>query len=113
MKRGIAALFILMACVVFAVSVNFTLEHKVQSLHSVAITAANDKNKVYILEDKWKNEVVYFKFFMDHEYFENIDKKIKKLPYLNGEAYRNLSRETVIDLIELKEHLSFSLSNIF
>ncbi len=113
MKRGISAIIILTCCIIFAIAVTVTLENKAESLHSVALAAADDKKFVYALEDAWEKEIVYFELFTDHSYFENIDKKIKKLRYLDGKTYRNTCREAVIDLIELKEHLTFSFPNIF
>lgn len=113
MKRGIVSIIILTVCVAFAVTVSLTLEHKAESLHSVALAAVDDKSSVYTLEDEWEKEIIYFELFTDHGYFESIDTKIKILEHLDGETYRNTCIETVIDLIELKEHLSFTFPNIF
>lgn len=113
MKRGIISIIILAICIVSSVSVNLTLERKAESIYYKAVDAANDKSSAYALEKEWEKEIVYFKLFTDHGYFENIDKNIKKLQYLNGETYINTCTETIIDLVELKEHLAFSVTNIF
>lgn len=112
MKRGIAAIIILTFCITFALIITFMLELKTQAIIDLAQSAANDKNNVYILEKEWNKKVIYFELFADHSYFEGIDKKIRNLKYLEGEIYRNTCTEAVIDLMELKKHLTFSLPNI-
>ena len=112
MKRGIAAIIILTFCITFALIITFMLELKTQAIIDLAQSAANDKNNVYILEKEWNKKVIYFELFADHNYFEGIDKKIRNLKYLEGEIYRNTCTEAVIDLMELKKHLTFSLPNI-
>lgn len=113
MKRGIIAAVIIIAVTAFAITVNITLENKTDILYGFAQAASADKIKGKDLYNEWEKQIIYFELFTDHGYFEKIDKQIKKLSILENEAYTAACKEITIDLIELKEHLSFSFGNIF
>ncbi len=112
MKRGIAAIIIVLFCIVFATTVNLTLENKAQSLCYLAEQTASNRDCIYSLEKEWRKQLIYFELFADHSLFESIDQKINRLFYLEDEFFYNTCIETVFELITLKEHLAFSLANI-
>lgn len=113
MKRGIIAAVILTAITVFAVVVNITLTHRTDRLYSLAQAALQDKAALEALSKEWEKQVVYFEFFTDHNYFEHIDKHVRKLAYLDGELYTSACAETLIEFAALGEHLSFTPGNLF
>lgn len=113
MKRGTAAIIILAVCLIFSITINNMLEHKAESVLFLAKAAVNTKESASVLEKEWNKELIFFKLFTDHSYFESIDRNIKMLQYLDGETYRDTCNKTVVDLIEFEEYLSFSLPNIF
>ena len=113
MKRGIVAAIILTLIIAIAVTINVALVNKADRLYTLAQQATDSKSKLYTLDTEWKKQIIYFELFTDHGYFENIDKRIKKLTYLDGEAYRIACTETAVDFCTFKEHLAFSIGNIF
>ena len=71
------------------------------------------EEKIEKLNEEWDKQVIYFKLFTDHASFEALEKKIKKLPYVSEENYGTICAEIIFDIVLLKEHISFSPSNIF
>lgn len=113
MKRGIIAGIILISIVSTAIAINFWLGHKTDLLFSLAQTVSQDKSQIEKLNEEWDKQVIYFKLFTDHASFEALEKKIKKLPYVSEENYGTICAEIIFDIVLLKEHISFSPSNIF
>ncbi len=113
MKRGIIAAIILTAVTAFAVTVNITLTKKAEMLHSLAHSAVNDRAELETLCEEWEKQIIYFELFTDHGYFEPLDRKIKKLRYVDGKSYPLACAEAMLDIAAFKEHVSFSFRNIF
>lgn len=113
MKRGIIAAVIIIIIIAFATTVNIMLEKETDLLYEFADCASTDRTQLEKLCNEWEKQIIYFKFFTDHGYFETIDKKIKKLRYLDGESYVTTCKDIMIDFQTLKEDISFSFGNIF
>ncbi len=113
MKRGIIAAVILISVTALAITVNHTLSQKAERLYVLAQSAVYDKAALEEFGAEWDREIIYFELFTDHSYFETIDKKIKKLRYVEGDNYRTACAEAMIDISALKEHISFSFPSIF
>ncbi len=113
MKRSIIAITILTAVAALAITVNFTLSQKAEKLYNLAQSAINDETSLEKFSAEWDRQIIYFELFTDHGYFEALDKKIKKLKHVDGENFRLICTEAMLDIAALKEHISFSFSNIF
>lgn len=113
MKRGIIAAVVLACVTLIAVTVTVTLQHKADTLCTLAQYALQDKSQLENLSTEWEKQVIYFELFTDHGYFETIEKKIRKLRFTDGEQYRIICTETLLDIATFKEHISFSPGNVF
>lgn len=113
MKRGIIGVIILVISAISSISVNSLLVNKADELASFARAACNSKDELQTFEQEWKKQVIYFKLFTDHGYFEHIEKDIEMLKYYSGEKYSIACQNAVTDIDTFKEHISFSFGNLF
>ncbi len=113
MKRGIIAAVILACVTLIAVTSSVSLQHKADTLCALAQRALQDKTQLEKLSEEWDKHVIYFELFTDHGYFEAIEKKIRKLHFVDGEQYRITCTETILDIATFKEYILFSPGNIF
>lgn len=113
MKRGIIAVGMLTIILISAITVNFSLIHKADALHTLAQYAIQDKKALENLDTEWEKQIIYFELFTDRSYFESLDKKIKKLSYIDGENYRITCTEAMLEIAALQDHISFTFSGIF
>lgn len=113
MKRGIIATVILLCCIVSALIVNSTLEHKIEKLYNLAQSVTNKPYEFTEFENEWEKQTLFFSLFTDHNSFEEIDKQTAKIKYLDGELYYDACVEITADLATLKKKFSYSFPNIF
>lgn len=113
MKRAVIAVIILVSVTISAAAVNLMLSQKTERLYVLAESATYSKTRLEEFDTEWNRQLIYFKLFTDHAYFEPLDKKIKKLAYIEGGQYEVICTEVMLDIAALKEHISFSFANVF
>ena len=113
MKRGTAAIIILTVILCIGLTVNFALPDKAHMLYTYALTAADNKTDLTVLEEEWNKQKIYFLIFSEHGSIENIDKSISALRYADESNYRFLCQQTAYAFTLLADEISLSLGNVF
>lgn len=113
MKRGTAAIIILVAILCIGLTVNYALPDKAQTLKTHALAAADSRTALTGLEEEWHKQKIFFLIFVEHAGIEAIDKNICALSYADDNNYRFLCLQTASALALLADEMSLSFGNVF
>lgn len=113
MKRGLIAVILLALIVTTAAISSVVLTKRLDTLSSLAENALGSEENAKKLEDGWEKNRVLFSVFIGHNHFEQLNADACALKYLEGEEYRTVCADIIVRLDELKDHVSFSIGNLF
>ncbi len=113
MKRGLAALIILVLVCTFSLMTSSIIASKAQALTELAEKVYNETEKAETLKEEWTKQSNWFTLFINHNHLEPIASKIEELKYVSDEDRLENCAQIIAELKEIKEHISLSLYNVF
>lgn len=113
MKRGIAAILIVVCVGAAALATNSCMEKQAHELIETAQSTFDGKTEFSELYEKWNNVNTFFSFFIGHNRLEAVSSNLEQIKYEEAEERQESLAEIIAQLKGLKEHISVSLYNIF